>query len=173
MNNFNLRKFLTENKLTPNSKSVNEEKTIEVDGLQMHTYSPFKEDGSGIDWGKKIPMKYAGETNNLDDIMELVSRLPDTVKELQVPYDLNFGGNGGTFLYKTLTPPFNLNEIRDMVVKVVNEEIPTRMSKVYDTEKYAKSYTLMPVGKFYYNPENAARYNEEDTAAYRLHILTN
>ena len=167
MDNFDLKKYLAEGRL------LKEEETIEVDGLQMYTYSPFKEDGSGIDWGKKIPMKYAGEANNLDDIMELVSRLPDTVKELQVPYDLNFGGNGGTFLYKTLTPPFNLNEIRDMVVKVVNEEIPTRMSKVYDTEKYAKSYTLMPVGKFYYNPENAARYNEEDTAAYRLHILTN
>ncbi len=167
MNNFDLRRYLAEGKL------LKEEKTIEVDGLQMYTYNPFKEGSFGVDNSKEIPMKYAGEANNLDDIMKLVSRLPDTIKELQVPYDLNFGPDGGTFSYKTLTPPFNLNEIRDMVVKVVNEEIPTRMSKAYGTEKSAKSYTLMPVGKFYYNPENAARFNEEDTAAYRLHILTN
>ena len=167
MNNFDLRRYLAEGKL------LKEEKTIEVDGLQMYTYNPFKENSFGIDRDKNLPMKYAGEANNLDDIMKLVSRLPDTIKELQVPYDLNFGPDGGTFSYKTLTPPFNLNEIRDMVVKVVNEEIPTRMSKAYGTEKSAKSYTLKPVGKFYYNPENAARYNEEDTAAYRLHILTN
>jgi len=167
MDNFDLKKYLAEGRL------LKEEKTIEVDGLQMYTYNPFKEGSFGVDSSKEIPMKYAGEANNLDDIMELDSRLPDTVKELQVPYDLNFGPSGGTFSYKTLTPPFNLNEIRDMVVKVVNEEIPTRMSKAYGTEKYAKTYTLMPVGKFYYNPGNAARFNEEDTAAYRLHILTN
>ena len=150
-----------------------EAKTIEVDGLQMYTYSPFKDKSFGVDGDKEVPMKYAGEANNLDDIMKLVSRLPDTVKELEVPYDLYFGPSLQTFKYKTLTPPFNLNEIRDMVVKVVNEEIPTRMSKAYGIEKYAKTYTLKPVGKFYYNPENAARSNEEDTAIYRLNILTN
>ena len=106
-----------------------ETKTIEVDGLQMYTYSPFKDKSFGVDGDKEVPMKYAGEANNLDDIMKLVSRLPDTVKELEVPYDLYFGPSLQTFKYKTLTPPFNLNEIRDMVVKVVNEEIPTRMSK--------------------------------------------
>ena len=91
MENFDLKKYLAEGKL------LKEEKTIEVDGLQMYTYNPFKEGSFGVDSSKEIPMKYAGEANNLDDIMELVSRLPDTVKELQVPYDLNFGPSGGTF----------------------------------------------------------------------------
>ena len=88
MDNFDLKKYLAEGRL------LKEEKTMEVDGIQMYTYS--------VDGDKEIPMKYAGEANNLDDIMKLVSRLPDTVKELEVPYDLYFGPNLQTFKYKTL-----------------------------------------------------------------------
>ena len=70
-NNFNLRQFLTENKLTYNSRLLNED-NLEVKSIAKQIYSFLKQNGvntklvaqiQSADYGKKIGATLKGEQN--------------------------------------------------------------------------------------------------------------
>jgi hypothetical protein len=97
MNNFNLRKFLTENKLTSNSKAINE-------GLEKHVYQipndvpdsalkPYI--GKFLSPGNQYN-NMASTANKYEKVGGLFKYLPNTI-ELNPPVDLSsFGKSLGT-----------------------------------------------------------------------------
>ena len=141
MGNFDLKKYLAEGRL-------------------------FKEE---FDFDANF--KYGGKSDTLDGILKLVANLPDTVEYLEVPYDLYSGPRLATFRKKELYPPFNIDEIKRMIEKVV-EMVPTELSKKNKAKIEVEGFELMPTGEFDMNPKRAVRQGKEDVAPYSLHIDT-
>ena len=67
--------------------------------------------------GKKIVSKYQGESDKLDDILKLVSNLPSTVESLKYPIEAGYFNPED----KEVEPPFDLNEIKNDLLKVIKE----------------------------------------------------
>ena len=67
--------------------------------------------------GKKVVAKYQGESDNLDDIIGLVKSLPNTVESLEYPIEAGYFNPDK----KEVKPPFNTNEIKGDLLKVIQE----------------------------------------------------
>ena len=80
--------------------------------------------------GKKIVSKYQGESDKLDDILKLVSNLPSTVESLKYPIEAGYFNPKD----KEVKPPFNVNEIKDDLLKVIQEYKDRLEEDVYEFE---------------------------------------
>ena len=80
--------------------------------------------------GKKIVSKYQGESDKLDDILKLVSNLPSTVESLKYPIEAGYFNPKD----KEVIPPFDINEIKDDLLKVIQEYKDRLEEVVYEFE---------------------------------------
>ena len=80
--------------------------------------------------GEKIVSKYQGESDKLDDILKLVSNLPSTVESLKYPIEAGYFNPKD----KEVKPPFDINEIKDDLLKVIQEYKDRLEEDVYEFE---------------------------------------
>ena len=85
------------------------------------------EPATSIVQGKTYSVDWLGSTDSIEDFIELLKRVPDTVKSIKIPINLNNFSTSND--YKTITPS---GDWRSEVVNILKSAIDSDKSKSID-----------------------------------------